>query len=268
MVPGKSVMSQGILGRILAQKALEVSEAQGRVPLRDLCALVRDAPPPRDFAAALRGPAVRPRVIAEVKRASPSAGPIRPDADPPTVAAAYQAAGAAAISVLTDGPFFDGSLLHLAGVRARVEVPVLRKDFIVDEYQVWEARAYGADAVLLIVAALTDAVLAALRVAIEGLGMTALVEVHDEEEAGRAVAAGASTIGVNHRDLRTFRMDMDLFARVRPLFPEGTIGVAESGIKTGADIARLVAAGADAVLVGERLMRHPSPGDALRELLA
>jgi indole-3-glycerol phosphate synthase len=149
-----------------------------------------------------------------------------------------------------------------------VGVPVLRKDFIVDEYQVWEARAYGADAVLLIVAALTDAVLAALRAAIEGLGMTALVEVHDEEEAGRAVAAGAGTIGVNHRDLRTFRMDMDLFARVRPLFPEGTIGVAESGIKTGADLARLLAAGADAVLVGETLMRHPSPGDALRELLA
>jgi indole-3-glycerol phosphate synthase len=208
----------------------------------------------------------RPR--AEVKRASPSAGPIRPGADPVAIAAAYEAAGAAAVSVLTDGPFFDGSLLHLAGVRARVGIPVLRKDFVVDEYQVWEARAHGADAVLLIVAALADPALADLRAAVDGLGMAALVEVHDEDEAGRAVAAGARVIGVNHRDLKTFRMDMDLYARVRPRLPAGAVGVAESGIKTPADVARLAAAGADAILVGETLMRHPSPGDALRELLA
>src|SRR5262249_13363134 len=162
----------------------------------------------------------------------------------------------------------EGSLLHLAGVRARVGVPVLRKDFIVDEYQVWEARAHGADAVLLIATALADRALAELRAAVEGLGMAALVEVHDEDEADRAAAAGASVLGVNHRDLRTFRMDMDLYARVRPHFPAGAVGVAESGIKTAADVGRLAAAGADAVLVGETLMRHPSPGDALRELLA
>jgi indole-3-glycerol phosphate synthase len=268
MVHCKFVMSQGILGRILAEKAAEVTAKRALVSTADLRALATDAPPPRDFAAALRQSARRPRAIAEVKRASPSAGPIRPGADPVAIAAAYEAAGAAAVSVLTDAPFFDGSLLHLAGVRARVGIPVLRKDFIVDEYQVWEARAYGADAVLLIAAALADPALAELREAVESLGMTALVEVHDEDEAARAVAAGARVIGVNHRDLKTFRMDMELFARVRPLFPPGTVGVAESGIKTPADVARLCAAGADAVLVGETLMRHPSPGDALRELLA
>jgi indole-3-glycerol phosphate synthase len=202
-----------------------------------------------------------------VKRASPSAGPIRPHADPAAVAASYAQAGAAAISVLTDQKFFDGALAHLAAVRARVGVPVLRKDFIVDEYQVWQARAYGADAVLLIVAALADPSLAELRAAVEAMGMTALVEVHDEAEAERAIAAGARVVGINHRNLGTFAVDTTLSARLRSRLPAEVTCVAESGIRTREDVARMAAAGMDAVLVGEALMRQPSPGDALRELM-
>jgi indole-3-glycerol phosphate synthase len=169
--------------------------------------------------------------------------------------------------VLTDRDYFDGDLAFLARVRAVVELPLLRKDFLVDDYQVVEARAAGADAVLLIVAALDDGALRGLAAAAAGLGMDALVEVHDEAEAERAVAAGASIIGVNHRDLATFTMDMGLTARLAPQVPAGTILVGESGIRTADDVAMLGAAGAHAVLVGEALMRQPSPGAALAALL-
>jgi len=266
MVTTKSVMSQGILARILSEKARELRDEKARTPAADLRARAADAPPPRDFGAAIRRDGAV-SVIAEVKRASPSAGPIRPGADPAAVAAGYAQAGAAAISVLTDAKFFDGALAHLAAVRARVGVPVLRKDFIVDEYQVWQARAYGADAVLLIVAALADPVLGDLRAAVEATGMTALVEVHDEAEAARAVAAGARVVGINHRNLATFAVDTTLSARVRSRLPASVTCVAESGIRTREDVARMAAAGMDAVLVGEALMRQPSPGDALRELI-
>jgi indole-3-glycerol phosphate synthase len=258
-----------VLARILEAKHAEVAERRRLVDDAALAARAAAAPPPRDFVAALRrrrGEGVR--VIAEVKRASPSAGPIRPDADPAAVAAEYEAAGAAAVSVLTDERWFAGSLAHLAAVRARVGIPILRKDFVVDAYQVLEARAAGADAVLLIVAALDDARLADLARRAADLGMAALVEVHDEAEAARAVRAGAPVIGVNHRNLSTLQIDRTLFARVRPALPEGVVAVAESGIRDAADVRYLAAAGADAILVGETLMRQPSPGAALRDLFA
>ncbi len=266
----------GILADILAEKRRELAAALAETPIEKMAERAAAAPPARDFAAAIRkfrpgglemegGP---PNVIAEIKRASPSAGKIRPDADPGAIAAEYQAAGAAAISVLTDRRFFDGDLLHLAAVRSRVGVPILRKDFVIDRYQVLEARAYGADAVLLIAAALDDAGLAELLVAAAATGLAALVEVHDAAETDRALAAGAGIIGINHRDLTTLRMDMELFAKLRPRVPHACIAVAESGLRTPADVQRVADAGADAILVGEHLMRQPSPGAALRELLS
>jgi indole-3-glycerol phosphate synthase len=261
-------MADGILARILADRRRVLAGEKARVAPAGLEARLADAPPARDFAAALRRRGPVPSVIAEVKRASPSAGPIRPDADPAAIAAEYEAAGAAAISVLTEASHFDGALGHLTAARARVAVPVLRKDFLVDEWQLLEARAAGADAVLLIVAALDDALLGRLVVRARSLGLQALVEVHDEDEARRAAAAGASIIGVNHRNLATLQIDLSLFARLRPLLPAGTVTVAESGIRTPADVRAMADAGADAILVGESLMRRPSPGQALRELLA
>ncbi len=207
------------------------------------------------------------RVLAEVKRASPSAGPIRPGADPAAIAAAYAAAGAAAISVLTDRRFFDGDLAFLARCRAAVPLPLLRKDFVVDPYQVAESRAAGADAILLIAAALAPAQLAELAAAARGHGLDVLVEVHGEDELPAALASGATLIGINHRDLKTMKMDLSLTPALAPRLPPGVVLVAESGIRTAEDVARLGAAGAHAVLVGEHLMRAPSPGAALRELL-
>jgi indole-3-glycerol phosphate synthase len=259
----------GILARILDTKRGEVAAARAARPLAAVTRAAAEAPPARSLAAALRrGPGQPVRAIAEIKRASPSAGPIRPGADPAEIARDYAAGGAAALSVLTDRDYFDGDLSFLGRVRAVVELPLLRKDFLIDDYQVAEARAAGADAVLLIVAALDDAALRGLAAAAAGHGMDALVEVHDEAEAERAVAAGASIIGVNHRDLATFTMDMGLTARLAPQVPAGTILVGESGIRTAADVAALGAAGAHAVLVGEALMRQPSPGVALAALLA
>ena len=261
--------ASSILARILDEKRREVEASRARVPAAELHGRAASAPAPRDLASALRrGGAPRPRAIAEIKRASPSAGPIRPDADAAAIAAEYERAGAAAISVLTDGPFFSGSLADLEAVRARVAIPVLRKDFVVDPYQLLEARAHGADAALLIVAALDDARLGELLAAARELSLAALVEVHDAAEAERAVAAGASIVGVNHRDLRTFTVDTTLTARLRPLIPADRVLVAESGIRDAADVARMAESGADAILVGESLMRRPSPGAALQELLA
>jgi len=257
-----------ILDRILATKRAEVADAKRVRPLADVDAAARAAGPTRGLRAALARPAgERMRVIAEIKRASPSAGPIRAGADPAAIAAEYAAAGAAAVSVLTDVTYFDGELGFLARCRERVALPLLRKDFLVDAYQIAEARAAGADGVLLIVAALEPPLLGELLAAAADYQLDALVEVHDAREAESALTAGASLVGVNHRDLKTFAIDMSLTAQIRPLLPAHVVLVAESGIRTAADVRALGDAGAHAVLVGEQLMRAPSPGAALRELL-
>jgi indole-3-glycerol phosphate synthase len=244
----------GILQRIVARKREEVAAL--RAGAAELRARAADAPAPLGFAAALRRPA-EVRLLAEVKRRSPSAGPIRPDANAPTVAGWYRDAGAAAVSVLTDREFFGGSLDDLRRVRAAVELPLLRKDFVIDPLQVWEARAAGADAVLLIVRILEDARMADLLALAAELGMAALVEAHDAAEVRRALDAGATLLGINNRDLDTFRTDLELSVRLAPGVPAGVTLVAERGIRTAADVARLGAAGVDAVLVGESLMRQP-----------
>lgn len=253
-----------ILAEILAHKRAEVAAQKARWPLDQVQTQARRQPPPRDFAAALRS-APDLAIIAEVKRASPSAGAIRPDADPVELARCYARAGAAAISVLTDHRFFRGSLDDLVRVRQAVDRPVLRKDFLIDPYQVWEARAAGADAVLLIVAALADVDLIALQALANDLGMAALVEVHTAEEVERALRAEARLIGINNRDLRTFTVDLTTTERLRPLIPPDRLVVSESGIQTAADVARLRRAGVRAVLVGEALMRAPDPAVRLRE---
>jgi len=209
----------------------------------------------------------RLNIIAECKRRSPSRGVLRSDYDPVAIARAYEVAGAAAVSVLTEPTFFDGSLAHLAAVRAAVDIPVLRKDFMVSSYQVWEARAWGADVILLIVAALDQPTLIGLRERAESLGMTALVEVHDEEEADRAVHAGARVIGVNARNLKTLEVDRSTFARVAPRLPAGVVKVAESGVRGPHDLIGYAAAGADAVLVGEGLVTAGDARQAVADLV-
>ena len=206
-------------------------------------------------------------VIAECKRRSPSRGVLRAAYDPVAIAAGYERAGAAAISVLTEPGFFDGSLEHLAAVRAAVSVPLLRKDFIVHEYQLLEARAAGADAILLIVAALDDRDLGQLAKAAADLGLAALVEVHDVAECRRAAAIGARIIGVNNRNLRTLQVDLDASRAVAEVLPSGSIGVSESGLKTGADLHAMKALGYQAFLMGERFMIEPDPGAALAGLI-
>lgn len=254
-----------ILDDIIAARRTDLAAARLATPL----AALRDRPgwalPRRGFAAALR--ARRPAVIAEVKKASPSKGVIRADFDPVAIARRYAECGAAAISVLTEERYFQGSPAYLEAIRAAVAVPLLRKDFIIDPYQVAEARAWGADAILLIVAALDDRPLRELHVAAGELGLDVLVEAHTAEEVDRAVAAGATLIGVNNRDLRTFVTTLETAERLRERIPAGAIAVAESGIETVADVARLRAAGYDVFLVGESLMRQPDPGVALRVLL-
>jgi indole-3-glycerol phosphate synthase len=259
-------MSATVLDQILARKVEEVARARAAVPDRELAVRLKDAPPPRAFEAGLSlrgGPA---RVIAEVKRRSPSAGAIDAGLDAPAQARRYAAAGAAAVSVLTDGPGFGGSLDDLRAVRAAVEVPLLRKDFVVDRYQLLEARAAGADAALLIVAALPAEALRRLLGDCAELGLAALVEVHDEAEVDVALAAGARIVGVNNRDLRTFAVDLATSERLLPRFPAGVRGVAESGVRTAEDAARLRRAGAANLLVGEALVRAPDPGALLRAM--
>ena len=218
------------------------------------------------FVAALRQPGIR--VIAECKRRSPSRGVLRAIYEPASIAAAYAAAGAAAISVLTEPTFFDGSLDHLRAVRAATDVPLLRKDFLVSEFQLIEARAAGADAVLLIVAALDDDTLRTLLEQAASLGLAALVEVHDRAELERAIDAGASVIGVNSRNLRTLDVSPVVFEDLAPYLPDSATTVAESGLKTPADVARLRAAGYRAFLIGERFMTEADPAAALRTLVA
>ena len=247
-------MIPSILQRIVATKHEELKTLAGAGPeLRSRAAAAR---PPRGFAAALRRPG-EVRLLAEVKRRSPSAGEIRPGADPAEVARAYQQGGAAAVSVLTDREYFGGDLDALRSVSAAVSLPVIRKDFVVDPLQVLEARAAGADAVLLIVRILEDGLLRELHAAIMELGMDALVEAHNADEVERALAAGTTLLGINNRDLDTFVTDLGLSLRLAPSVPREVTLVAESGIRTAEDVDRLGAAGVDAILVGESLMRQP-----------
>lgn len=242
------------------------TSARVREARRPISALASDRQPRGSaFVEALRQTPA-PRIIAECKRRSPSRGILRHDYDPAAHAQDYAAAGAAAISVLTEPTFFDGALSHLQAVRAVVSLPVLRKDFIVTDYQVHEAAAGGADAVLLIAGALEAAALKRLTELAGSLGLAALVEVHDRHELDRAVAAGAEVIGVNSRNLRTLDVDLEVFQQLAAVIPSGTVSVAESGIRTGEDLRRIGALGFSAFLVGERLITHADPGAALREL--
>jgi indole-3-glycerol phosphate synthase len=255
-----------ILDRIVADKRLEIQRAKAARPEAELRSQLASAPAVRDFFAALAVPGAV-RLIAEVKRASPSKGLIRADFHPAEIARTYQQHGASCLSVLTDAPYFQGSLDDLRAVRAAVELPLLRKDFILDPYQVLEARLAGADAVLLIAECLDDATLALLYREIRALGMTALVELYEPAHLPRVLAVGARLIGVNNRDLRTFQTDLEHAIRLRVEIPADRLLVAESGIRTRADVERLQAAGIQAMLVGESLMTRPDLGRAVDELL-
>lgn len=253
----------GILGRIVATKRAEVEAVRSRAAALERAASA--APPTRGFARALtRGSEVA--LVAECKRKSPGAGDIRPGLVPGSLAAGYERAGAAALSVLTDGPWFGGSLGDLAEARAATSIPLLRKDFTIDTSQVIEARAAGADAVLLIVRILDDDRLAALLALAEELGMDALVETHDAGEVRRALGAGATLLGVNNRDLDTFTTDLETTVALLDAVPGGVAVVSESGIRSPGDVRRLGAAGVDAVLVGETLLRAQDPAAAAGDL--
>jgi len=253
-----------VLGGIVERKRLEAGRLRPR--LAELRARSADADPPRPFAAALRRNH-EVRLLAEVKRRSPSAGWIAEGADAAAVGRGYEAAGAGALSVLTDGEGFGGSLDDLSAVRAAVGIPVLRKDFVVEPVQVWEARASGADAVLLILRILEDGVYRELAGLAADLGMAVLCEAHGEAEADRGLALGATLLGINNRDLDTFRTDLDVSIRVAPRIPAGVTLIAESGIRSAADADRLGEAGVDAILVGESLMRTGDPGVAAARLV-
>jgi indole-3-glycerol phosphate synthase len=257
-----------ILERILATKAEEVIAAQVARPFDVVEREARGAPPPRGFAAAIRDRVAqgRPAVIAEIKRASPSKGVLREDFDPSAIAASYARAGATCLSVLTDRPFFQGAPEYLADARNACALPALRKEFIVDEYQVVESRALGADAVLLIVAALDDARLAALEACARGYGMDVLVEVHDEGELDRALRLATPLIGINNRNLRTFNVSLATTIELAPRVPSDRIAVTESGILARRDVAQMRRHHVHAFLVGEAFMRAPDPGAALGAL--
>lgn len=255
-----------VLDDIIDGVRIDLAERQALLSADDLRGLVEQTAPALDPMPAFRAPGVS--VIAEVKRSSPSKGALADIPDPAALAAQYAAGGAAAISVLTERRRFGGSLEDLRAVRREVAVPVLRKDFIVTPYQLWEARAAGADLALLIVAALEQPDLESLLAECRSLGLTALVEVHDEGEAARAVAAGAELVGVNNRNLKTLDVDLGTFARVAATLPDHVVKVAESGIRGAADVADVVRAGADVVLVGEALVKGPDPRAAVAELIA
>ena len=274
-----------MLDLIVKHKRQELAAALAQAPRSQVRRQAHDSPPPRDFFAAVTQPPGSLRVIAEVKRASPSAGVIRADFDPVAIARAYQDAGAAAISCLTDERFFQGSLAYIAAIREAVPLPVLRKDFLIDEYQVYQARVAGADAVLLIAECLEEAQLADMLALAGELHMTALVEVHDVESLLRVQpllapmpGSGASRgsresvgagrlLGINNRDLRTMQTDLGHTLRMAEMVEDRSIVVSESGIRTPADVARLHAGGIDRILVGEHLMRQADVGAALRTLM-
>jgi indole-3-glycerol phosphate synthase len=259
-------MAETILDKIVAAKRREIAACREQTPQAKLERRLASAPAVRDFFAAASQPGAV-RLIAEVKKASPSAGIIREDFDPVAIARIYESHGAACISVLTDEPYFQGCLEYLTQVRAAVGLPVLRKDFILDSYQLVEARAAGADAVLLIAECLDDCNLRKLHNEAIDLGMTPLVELYEPENLPRVLDAGATLIGVNNRDLRTFTVDLNHTIRLRERIPEDCVLVSESGIKTKADVDRLQAAGVQAILVGESLMREADIGAAVDRLL-
>ena len=267
---GFAVTDRDILTRILATKAKEITAAKASIPLSEMRVRATSAPEPRDFAAALRAKIAigRSAVIAEIKKASPSRGLLRPIFDPAAIAGRYEAGGAACLSVLTDRDYFQGGPEHLVAAREACSLPVLRKDFLIDEYQMLESRALGADCILLIVAALDDARLAALEAAAQALGMAVLVEVHDGSELDRALKLATPLIGINNRNLRTFDVSLQTTLELLPRIPSDRLVVTESGILAPADVARLRARGVHAFLVGEAFMRAADPGAALATLFA
>jgi indole-3-glycerol phosphate synthase len=258
-----------VLQRILATKRIELVEARRATSDREIERQARAAPPPRDFVAAIRAKlaAGKPAVIAEIKRASPSRGLLRGNFDPAAIAKSYQAGGATCLSVLTDRDYFQGAAEHLAAARAACALPVLRKDFIVDPYQVFEARALGADCVLLIAGALDPETMRALERTAAELGMAVLVEVHDAGELDVALTLTTPLVGINNRSLRTFETRLETTLGLLPRMPAGRIAVTESGIAAPEDVRRMRAAGVGAFLVGEAFMRAPDPGAALQALL-
>lgn len=262
----KGAARVSVLDEIIDGVRADLSERQARVSLEELKERAAKAPAAKDGVAALRGDGVK--VICEVKRSSPSKGALAAIADPAGLAADYEAGGASVISVLTEQRRFGGSLADLEAVRARVDIPVLRKDFIVTSYQLWEARAYGADLALLIVAALDQPALESLIERAVSIGLTPLVEVHDEDEVERAVDAGAKVIGINARNLKTLEVDRDTFERVAPEIPDHIVKVAESGVRGPHDLIAYANAGADAVLVGESLVTGRDPKTAVADLVA
>jgi indole-3-glycerol phosphate synthase len=254
-----------ILATIAEHVRIVVERRRRETPLEAL----RDRPlfqlPTRGFARSLSG--AQRRIVAEVKKASPSKGLIRADFDPVSISRDYAAHGAAAISVLTEERFFQGSLEHLAEIHGAVQVPLLRKDFTIDPYQIVEAKSYGADAILLIAAMLDAPRMGDLRAQASALGLDAIVEVHTEKELAAAVEAGAQVIGINNRDLKTFKVDLSTTERLAPLIPRGIAAVCESGIDSLEQIRRIEKCGIHVFLIGESLMRAPEPGKTLRELL-
>ncbi len=262
-----------ILQRIVTTKKREVAEAKVRVPLTELQARCPQMPPPRNFFSAMTSaPADRVHVIAEVKKASPSAGVIRDDFDPVAIAKAYCAAGADALSVLTDQEYFHGSLAYLHAIRQEVTVPILRKDFIIDRYQVWESRSAGADAILLIAEILDDAIMQELLNLAAELNLTVLIEVHEKSQLLRMCKLtktsipGRNLLGINNRDLTTFKVNLENSIKLAEFATDKTVLVAESGIRNRADILRLQAAGLRSVLIGETLMRSADIGAAMADL--
>jgi indole-3-glycerol phosphate synthase len=254
-----------VLDDILDGVRADLAARQQAVSIDELKRRAERAQPPRDAMAALGGDRVS--VIAEVKRSSPSKGALAAIADPAALAADYEAGGAHVISVLTERRKFGGSLDDLAAVRARVDIPILRKDFILTSYQLWEARAYGADLALLMVVCLEQEALVSLIERAESIGLTPLVEVHTEEELERAVAAGARVIGVNARNLKTLEVDRDVFAKIAPKIPDNVIKIAESGVRGPHDLLAYARSGADAVLVGESLVTGKDPRKAVEALV-
>jgi indole-3-glycerol phosphate synthase len=259
-------MPETVLDKIVATKRSEIAACRQRMSAAELERQLADSPPVRDFFAAIAAPGPI-KLIAEVKKASPSAGLIRADFDPVAIAQTYEHHGATCLSVLTDEPYFQGRLEYLAAVRQAVSLPVLRKDFILDSYQLLEARVAGADAVLLIAECLDDCNLRKLHNEAIDLGMTPLVELYDPQNLPRVIAAGASLVGVNNRNLHTFEVRLDHTLRLRDSIPDECALVSESGIKTHADVQRLQAADVDAILVGESLMRERDIGAAVERLL-